>query len=97
MKKLFIVALAFCSVSLLHAQLNRGQWLVGGSAGFSTSSYDAGNVSEKGTKVQLSPGVGYFVFNKLALGLRATINYSHDVEKFGVPATALIQKVRAFG
>lgn len=97
MKKLFIVALAFCSVSLLHAQLNKGQWLVGGSAGFSTSSYDAGNVSDKGTKVQLSPGVGYFVFNKLALGLRAAINYSHDVEKFGVPTNNFDTKSSGLG
>ncbi len=97
MKKLFFFALALCIVPNLHAQLNRGQWLVGGSAGFSTSSYNAGNVSSKATNFQLSPGIGYFVFDKLAIGLRAAVNYSYDVEKFGIPSNNFDTKRSGLG
>ena len=76
MKKLLIAFSMIVSVSTVSAQINKGQWLVGGNAGF-TSSKDG---DYKTSTVQFSPNVGYFFINNLAGGLR--LNVSSEKNKF---------------
>jgi hypothetical protein len=67
MKILLIVlsqGIALCGLS----QIDKNQWLIGGNLGFSYSStsYD------KTTNLSLAPGVGYFLLNQFAAGMKLT-------------------------
>ncbi len=75
MKKLFLLgALAFCAT--INAQTEKGSWVVSGSTtiGFNNTSSKIkyGTVSYDGPKVttfNITPSAGYFVINKLAVGM----------------------------
>jgi len=71
MKKIgFIFSLLLIS-AVGFSQINKGQWLVGGSAGLELSKY--GNQDEsKTTTVNVSPDAGYFFINNFAGGARVT-------------------------
>lgn len=79
MKRL-IIALVFTFI--LHSgysQLNKENWLVGGSASFSStnSSYKTPGFSQKSNEfnLSLSPNVGYFLLDKFAIGLTPTFSW----------------------
>ena len=60
--------------STAHSQLTQGNWLVGGNASFSSTTYN----SEGGQKntdfvLQLSPDIGYFLADKFAAGLKVSV------------------------
>jgi len=84
MKQFFSLAIAVFIVSAAQAQLNKGQWLVGGSASFahSTNSNNNGfgSYHATSTSLQATPAVGYFVISKLAVGVRPGISTSNDKE-----------------
>lgn len=75
MKKVILVgAIALCGV--MNAQMEKGSWVIGGSTtlGFNNVStkYSAGNDSSTEPSVStftLTPSVGFFVQDKLAIGL----------------------------
>ncbi|AXY74945.1 hypothetical protein D3H65_13520 [Paraflavitalea soli] len=69
MKKVLFAALMTIAVQGVFAQVNKGQWLVGGSAGF--ESHKRGEV--KATQFTFSPNAGYFFIDKLAGGLRVDL------------------------
>lgn len=77
MKKVLFAALMTIAAQGVFAQVNKGQWLVGGNASFSsqkTGDSDAG----KSTSFTISPNAGYFFIDKLAGGLRV----SFESEKY---------------
>ena len=60
------------------SQLTKGTWVVGGTGKFyannnsiNSSTY---NVDAKYTEISISPSVGYFIIDKLVLGLRPTFS-----------------------
>lgn len=68
MKKVLFAALMLVSAQGF-AQINKGQWLVGGTVGFNSSKH--GDADEnKVTTFNISPNAGYFFMDKLAGGLR---------------------------
>lgn len=67
----FILALT-CQLSF--GQANQGAWMVGGSVGF--TSHSIKDVDDKTTDINVSPNVGYFVINNLAVGLNLDWNSS---------------------
>jgi hypothetical protein len=69
MKKIFMVAVATILIQAGFAQVNQGQWLVGGNASFSSAKYPA----LKTTSFEFSPNVGYFFIDNFAGGLRFDI------------------------
>lgn len=58
------------------AQLDKGIWLVGGTGNFLASNYNynsnVANFKEKKLNFSISPQVGYFVIDKLGLGLKTS-------------------------
>src|SRR5437870_13812125 len=55
------------------AQINKGQFLIGGNASYST--HKVGPQSgDRQSMFSISPDAGYFVINKLALGVRAGLS-----------------------
>lgn len=59
-----------------NAQIDKGIWLVGGTGNFLSSNYENSGptFSSKSNRVDIaiSPNVGYFVLDKLALGLKTS-------------------------
>ena len=74
--------LSFCFALLFfknsHAQIDKGIWLVGGSGKFYSynSTYSSTSYSNqaKYTQIDLSPTIGYFVAEKVALGIKPTFS-----------------------
>jgi hypothetical protein len=78
MKKVLFAAFLLVSSHSMFAQVNQGQWLVGGSAGFNSSKWgdsDAG----KETNIWVAPNIGYFLMDKLAAGVE--VAFSSDKNK----------------
>lgn len=68
MRILFLFLLLLISISL-NAQITKGNWLVGGDVSFSYSkSKPDSSVDSEAFEIDLSPNIGYFFFNKLAVG-----------------------------
>lgn len=66
MKKLLFASFLLFSSYAMKAQINQGQWLVGGNAGFDSEKQG----DYKSTTVMVSPNAGYFFIDNLAGGLR---------------------------
>lgn len=75
MKKVLLIG-AIALFGAMNAQMEKGSWVIGGSTnlGFNsvTTKYSAGNQSSTEpsvTTIGFSPSVGYFIKDKLALGI----------------------------
>jgi opacity protein-like surface antigen len=77
MKKGLLVAAVLFAALGSKAQINKGQFLAGGTAGFSSSKYG----ENKTTNINVTPGVGYFVIDKLAVGAEATYGYAKETSE----------------
>jgi hypothetical protein len=83
--KPFHLTIVFIFISFsIFAQINKGQWMLGGNALFSHSVVKQNNdffhSDNKATSLQLMPGVGYFFMDQFAAGLRTGVNHS-DVKQ----------------
>jgi hypothetical protein len=66
MKKVLFAAFLLVSSNAIFAQVNKGQWLVGGNVSFESIKHGDG----KATKFTASPNAGYFFIDNFAGGLR---------------------------
>lgn len=84
---LFIAALLFTGVA--NAQITKGNWMVGGSGSFtssknnSTYGFDGSTSAYRINAFELTPDIGYFFIDKLAVGTVINFNY------FGSPDSDL--------
>jgi opacity protein-like surface antigen len=60
-----------------HAQITKGNWMVGGDVAFSYSEGKSDTKSESFT-MRGSPNIGYFFFNKIALGTKVDYTFSQS-------------------
>jgi len=76
--KTIVAILLFLLPCSLHAQLKKGQWMIGGLADFSHTSSDEGinyySHNSKATNYRLMPGAGYFFMDKFCGGVRINIS-----------------------
>jgi hypothetical protein len=70
MKKLIAAVVLVLSVTSINAQLSKGQWMVGGKGNF----YSNEQGSFASTSYTIAPDGGYFVIDKLAVGLRTELH-----------------------
>jgi hypothetical protein len=76
MKKTMLLLLFACFIcTSSFAQLEKGNWLVGGSGSFTSAKYKSSLNSYVITNLNLSPSIGYFIANKLAGGLKPIYTY----------------------
>jgi hypothetical protein len=76
MKKIEL-SLFFCLITTLSfSQITKGNWLVGGTGRFSTQSEKLNNSDVNSLLIQLSPNLGYFFANKVAVGLKPEFSYT---------------------
>src|SRR5262245_31900026 len=83
MKKVLFATFLLVSSKAMFAQVDQGQWMVGGSAGFDHASQG----DNKMTTISLAPNLGYFVINQLAVGLRPEFSY-HKTKTKTITGTA---------
>ena len=71
----FLCLLLFCMQGT-HAQLTKGNWLVGGNANYSFNEQVAAGATTnpKSVTLEATPNVGYFVANKFAVGMNLGVN-----------------------
>ena len=70
MKKILLATCLFFSVGSLTAQVQKNDWLIGGSTKFSSNK----TADIKTSMFEFSPNAGYFFANNFAAGLRAGIS-----------------------
>ena len=92
MKKVLLAAIVLMSAQAGFSQISKGQWLVGGTAGFASEKQG----SFKTTTVNISPDAGYFFADKLAAGLRVGFQSSKETGSDAVSAFAVAPFVRYY-
>jgi len=79
MKKLLLLTLVILSLHFsLHAQLEKGSWMVGGSLGLSSSTTPTYYGNNTITQISISPKAGYFLIDRLAAGLSINSTFDHN-------------------
>jgi len=82
MQRLTFTFLCFISLNIVDAQINKGQWLAGGSGNYSSSSQNNNGSfaiqKSKSATLDVSADGGYFIFNQFCAGVRGGINYTSD-------------------
>lgn len=81
-KKILLLFTCFIYTSSF-AQLEKGNWLVGGSGSFSSAKYNYGTSNSKLTNLNLSPSIGYFFVDKLAGGVKPVYTYLINTDNSG--------------
>lgn len=78
MRFLFALLAIVCFSISANCQLDKKTWLVGGSGSFYSYNVEDNSTTyssqSKYTQIDISASIGYFIMDKLALGLRPTIS-----------------------
>ena len=79
--KIFFITTILFTLSA-HSQITKGNWMVGGYVNFSSnkSEYKPTNgvkSTSSGSGILLSPTIGYFLIDKLSIGLSPSFSYSN--------------------
>tara|TARA_R110000796_G_scaffold92271_2_gene196486 strand:- start:55 stop:618 length:564 start_codon:yes stop_codon:yes gene_type:complete len=82
MRTLFFFLVLVTSLTL-NAQITKGNWLVGGNGSFYSTtviSEDSfGNeIRSEGTSLRLNPNIGYFFYDKFAIGLDVSLSFANS-------------------
>lgn len=72
-KVLYIATLLIAVTS--NAQIDKGNWMMGGSGAFGNFKTTSGGSSSTSTSITISPNIGYFFIDKLAIGTAGQYNY----------------------
>ncbi len=77
MKTLKTIAITILLVATsANAQITKGNWMVGGSGSFYSEDYKNEQFKYKNTVFGLRPNIGYFLINRLALGVSPVITFT---------------------
>lgn len=78
-KTCLTILLVFNFYSITYCQLTKGNWLLSGSANLSMLKYGSeASIKFKQTNLLIAPSVGYFLMDKLALGIRPSLIYGSN-------------------
>lgn len=70
-KRIYLIVIIVFAANYANCQLTKGNWMIGGGASFRSSKYETNTSAySKQTLVNLSGDVGYFIIDKLAIGLK---------------------------
>jgi hypothetical protein len=72
--KILFIAILFVAFSS-NAQIDKGNWMMGGSGAFGNFKTTSGESSSTSTSITISPNIGYFFIDKLAIGLAGQFSY----------------------
>ena len=83
------------TLSTAEGQLTKGNWLVGGNGSFIVQEQNVFGGRISGTRLQLSPDIGYFFFDKFAAGLKPRLDINKSTV-FGHKSVVLAGGVGPF-
>ena len=102
-KVILVITIAFLS-NAAFSQLRKGQWIVGGDGTYSNSVTKQNNdffrSENKTTNVDVTPGVGYFIIDQLAAGIRPGYGYANvkaETQSGGATQTYSLVKSKISG
>ncbi len=82
MSKVIVLLCILSSTELVIAQtVNQGAWMIGGTAGFSSQKFDG--VDESQTIINITPNLGYYIMDDLAIGARVnflSVSFDGDTD-----------------
>jgi len=71
MKTIILLSFLLALTATAFTQISKGQFLIGGNINFeSTKDENSVNGTHESTNYFISPNIGYFIINKMAIGLR---------------------------
>lgn len=76
MKKKVTLGILLLSSLNLYSQITKDNWLIGGSGRYSSQKETLNSVEVKGYDIELTPNIGYFLIDKLALGAKSALTYN---------------------
>lgn len=89
MKRLIAIFLALFLYHSSSSQLSKGYWMEGGQGSFKSSFLSVvGWDYFHTTEISVSPSVGYFIKDRLAIGLKSTLSNYHFTGKGSLPGTS---------
>jgi hypothetical protein len=79
MKFITLLFLTVIITITANSQITKGGFLIGGNIGFSSTKFKRPDISNAITNnFFISPGIGYFIIDKLAAGIRLNFTSSHE-------------------
>ena len=75
--RLFFIATLLVTISA-NSQITKGNWMVGGDGNY-TNTKVVNSITENvsvGNSIRVSPNIGYFVYDKFALGINGLFHYN---------------------
>lgn len=80
MKKFSCLIVGVFSLSVLHGQITKGNWMVGGNASFTKTDYaTAVSGQYKRTDLLIAAPIGHFLIDKFAVGITPSLVYGKTV------------------
>jgi hypothetical protein len=89
-KSILLLLIAFIFCDSANCQITKGNWLVGGSGQFDKQHEDLQGLDIRGTSISAAPDIGYFIINKLGLGLNFTFSYNRIKVKDNIGKTTIL-------
>lgn len=78
-KTILLIFISYSIITAVNSQITKGNWLVGGSASFSSlKSSSTAAAQFKQTNFQINPLIGYFIIDKFVTGLRPSFIYGSN-------------------
>ena len=74
-KNIFFITILFI-VFTSNAQIEKGNWMMGGSGSFGNYKITNKDDSFSSTQIGINPNIGYFIIDKLAFGALVQVNFS---------------------
>jgi hypothetical protein len=78
--KIILIVTLTITNSNTYSQITKGYWMLGGGAGFANTKSTNGDSSADSTGFSISPNIGYFVIDNLAIGTSGEFSYTFESE-----------------
>lgn len=76
-KYLIVLGIAMLLLEKANCQLEKGNWLIGGSGNYSNYKSKGNNaINSKIRILEISPDIGYFIDDQIATGIKLNLNFS---------------------
>jgi outer membrane protein W len=89
-KVMLMIFIASISNTAAHCQITKGNWLVGGSGEFHNQHEDLQGSDIRGLTISVAPDIGYFIIDKLGVGLNVTFSYNRTKVKDNIGKTNIL-------
>lgn len=94
--KMFLTSIVLIFSLTAKCQLDKGIWLLGGTGNFSSSkniySSPALITTSNSTTIKISPNIGYFIIDKLSIGVKVSYSQYKDIATMPIGAVSNVKR-----